>query len=496
MVPVLALFGGMTQLFARDGSDRPETARRPDTATLDDRGSVATYMPLIKEVSVEPLRAIETRVLRQPVVPGPWSHATLPEYYWAENEELLGRFHQAKQAFDQTPVPAYRGLTLVAGAAGVGKTFLKKEVFKKDYPKSAVHKCDMRELFQMWADKGLCEPKADLASGPVALNHLLAIRDKSTPYLRDYLEANSSSRFFVIDSLDEIHPDDYVPMLQQIHEFATSPRRTFAHVVVFGRGVAFREYWRLPRPARQAENVKLFLLNPPSLRTTGDLTVSSWNYHSWKYDLSWAPHGGAPQPMPLADYRDWLKTGFGREGAFASVTSEANSSMRHDVQRTLVDWASRYRVVASTLDNLAGNSLMREIIEREVLAGRPYDERRIMSAYFESWLVRDTKSDGRPSKEKPEHLDLYLYLLQQVAARHLHNRQVDQHGFFPVRNSDRIVVAEDGKQLAFPVMDILDRSGLKFIDPRERGVRRYRFEPIWIHRLLVDMHNEQCRKSG
>jgi hypothetical protein len=330
----------------------------------------------------------------------------------------------------------------------------------------------------------------------MALNHLLSIRDKSRPHLREYLEANGSSRFFVIDSLDEIHPDDYVSTLQQIHEFVASPKRDFVHVVVFGRGVAFREYWRAYHPAGQTETVKLFLLNPPRLRTTGDLIVSSWNYHCWKYGLSWSTAGGSPQPMPLGAYSDWVGNGFQRNGAFRLVTSDANSSMRPDVQRALMEWAGKYRLVTGTLDNLAGNSLMREIIEQEVLAGRGYDERRIMSAYFNGWMVRDTKSADRPSLEKPVHLDLYLYLLQQVAVRYLQAGQLDRRGFFAVRDEDTIVVQKDGQQLSFPVKQILDRSGLKFIDPREYQVRRYRFEPIWFHRMLVQMHNERYRKAG
>ena len=38
---------------------------------------------------------------------------------------------------------------------------------------------------------------------------------------------------------------------------------------------------------------------------------------------------------------------------------------------------------------------------------------------------------------------------------------------------------------------ILERSGLKHFDPRRTGTPQYRFEPVWMHRLLVEMHNRR-----
>lgn len=56
---------------------------------------------------------------------------------------------------------------------------------------------------------------------------------------------------------------------------------------------------------------------------------------------------------------------------------------------------------------------------------------------------------------------------------------------------DVIVVQEQGRTLQFPAYRILDRSGLKHSDPREPGSRRYRFEPFWCHRLLVERFNDR-----
>jgi hypothetical protein len=47
--------------------------------------------------------------------------------------------------------------------------------------------------------------------------------------------------------------------------------------------------------------------------------------------------------------------------------------------------------------------------------------------------------------------------------------------------------------LAFSLKKVLDHSGLKHFDPRQADAPRYHFEPIWMHRLLVEMHNERIR---
>ena len=45
--------------------------------------------------------------------------------------------------------------------------------------------------------------------------------------------------------------------------------------------------------------------------------------------------------------------------------------------------------------------------------------------------------------------------------------------------------------ISLPVASVLDRSGLVTVDPRSPTSERFRFEPFWIHRLLVQMHRER-----
>ena len=440
------------------------------------------------------LLEIERRLLPSPLVPGPNRHGQLSDYYWAENHALQDRLEQAKTAFHHVPTPTYRALTLVAGTAGVGKTFIKGKVFDKDFPRTVTCKLDLRELYNEWAGDDITTDKADLFSGDLVISNLKAVSDKSRPRLREYLEVQNA-HFYTIDSLDEIHPDDHTWVLKQVEDFVFDPGRQFVHVTIFGRGFVFRDYWSTSGPQRTSNNTRLYLLNPPALRTTGDLTVSSWNYHSWKYRLAWAPKSNKPSKMPLDIYAEWADNRFSRQGAFQSVTSEANHEIRDDVQRTLVDCASKCGVVCGTLCNLAGNSMIREILRQDVLEHRSFDERRVTEAYLNRWLVRETKVHDRPSIEKPEHLDLYLSLLGHVATKYLEEDRIDIQGYFPVRDSDTVTVKVDRRRRTFPVKRILAGSGLVITDPREGDVAKYRFEPIWLHRLLTELHDERMVKG-
>jgi hypothetical protein len=490
---ILAAVGGCG---ASSAEDEDATLVRDQRAVAPTRlGPRARQQDAAAKLDTSPLREIEQRVLPRPIVNGPNRHAELPDYYWAENRLLRDRLDNAKEAFRRVPTPAFRALTLVAGAPGVGKTFIKGKVFDKDFPKAAICKFDIRELYDEWASDGIVEDKPDLAADDLVISRLKSVIDKTQPRLREYLELRDAS-FYVIDSLDEIHPDDHAWILEQVAGFVLHGDRQFIHVAVFARGFAFRDFWNKRKGHPGKANVELHLLRPPTFRTTGDLTVSSWNYHTWKYNLTWAPDGKESSKMPLDAYTRWVDSGFSRQGMFQSVTCEANDSMRPDVRSALVQCAGEYPVVCSALCNLAGNSMIREILQQETLQRRPYDERQITQAYFDAWLTRETKVHDRPSIEQPDHLDLYLSLLERVAVKYLQEGAIDDQGYFSVRNGDSVTEEYESRQRAFCVKRILEGSGLIVTDPREEGHAKYRFEPLWAHRLLAEMHVDRMAKTA
>ena len=67
---------------------------------------------------------------------------------------------------------------------------------------------------------------------------------------------------------------------------------------------------------------------------------------------------------------------------------------------------------------------------------------------------------------------------------------VDDKGFFTVRDEDRVVLSREGRELSFPAKAVLNRSGMILLDPRKTGEAEYRFEPFWLHRMLVETQSQ------
>ncbi len=441
-------------------------------------------------VDTQLLQRIESHVLPPCVVAGPNAAQELADYYWQVNPELKDRFAQARRVFEEADRRPFRMVTLVSGSAGVGKTFIKQEIYSKKYPKAEVVKFDITEVYKRWREAGTIEDRRDLAAGPVVLSTLPAIKQPTGHEFYDYLAAQPGS-FYVIDALDEMHPDDYVSLLEQVERFASAPDRKYVHVAVFGRGAAFREYWQRHVGRVDTNQLALYVLNSPILKTRGDLFVSTWNYHGFAFKLSWAPNAAQRVPMPLADYTRWVAAGYAQAGEFASVEHLPSGDFDPSVQATLIEWAEKYPYINAMLANLAGNTMIREIVEERSRQGLPYDERQVKEAYLQKWLERDTKSDNRPSQAKPQWLPLYLQLVEEVAVKYLREGHLDEEGYFVVTDSDVVSVPYQGQMLSFPVERVLNRSGLKSLDPRTPGDRKYRFEPFWFHRLFVDLYNER-----
>lgn len=381
-------------------------------------------------------------------------------------------------------------MTVVAGSAGIGKTFIKGKVYS-EIPREQVWKFDIRELFDEFSRQGLAELKPDLHYGDRVYNRLFALNPAGRKAFQGLLESNSAA-FVVVDSLDEIHPDDYFFVLDQLERLALDVNHGFIHLVVFGRPTAFQDYLqdRAAAAGGLRPGLRSFLLNKPEFRTTGDLTVSNWNFDCWKYNLC-RGRSDASSPMMFEDYQRWCEQGFLAEGEFADVVFDKNPQMTPTARKELQRWSMEYPVVASVLPNLAANGMVRDILADCLDRGEGYDERRFMDAFLMQWLERDTHSDDRPSRLKPEYLDSYLHLLEAVAVKYAAAGRMDELGYFDVSKEDQVVIQESGASISVPVRTVLNRSGLVTVDPRLPYSQRFRFEPYWFHRMLVQTHQER-----
>ncbi len=239
--------------------------------------------------TVARLLHIERKLLPPGITTGPAQHASIADYYVEANAKLGARFEEARQAFADSQERPFHAMTLVAGPAGIGKTFIKRHVYG-DIPADKIWKFDIREMFEEMEQQGFAEVRPDLQLGDRVLNRMLALTPQGRKVFRRCL-ASQSAEFVVIDSLDEIHPDDYSFVLTQLESFALENDRRFIHLVVFGRPLAFRDYWQHRTENDRHPGLKFYLLHKPSFRTTGDMTVSNWNYDCWKHGLKRRPVG-------------------------------------------------------------------------------------------------------------------------------------------------------------------------------------------------------------
>jgi hypothetical protein len=444
----------------------------------------------LDSAGITKLRRIEQFVLPPTIVVGPPSHHDIVDYYCVANASLRDQFEQARQIFASQNRWPFRAMTIVAGSAGIGKTFIKGKVYS-DIPREQIWKFDIRELFDEFFQQGLAELKPDLQHGDRVYNRLLSLKPAGRKVFEGLLESNTAA-FVVVDSLDEIHPNDYVFVLDRLERLALDVNHGFIQLVVFGRPTAFQDYLqdRAAAAGGLRRGLRSYLLNKPQFRTTGDLIVSNWNFDCWKYGLC---RGSSDEssPMMFEEYQHWCEQGFSAEGEFADVVFDNNNQMTPTARQEFQRWSMNYPVVASLLPNLAANGMVRDILADCLHRGEEYDERRFMDAFLTQWLERDTRSDDRPSRLKPEYLDAYLQLLEAVAVKYVVEGRMDELGYFDVTHQDEVVIQEQGVPISVPVRTILNRSGLVTVDPRLPYSQRFRFEPFWFHRLLVQTHQER-----
>jgi hypothetical protein len=440
------------------------------------------------------LLQIEDRVLPLPVVDGVAKHQDLKDYYWDANTALNQRLQESLTVYRADESRPYHAMTIIAGPAGIGKTFIKNGIYDKSIPTGEILKFDLREKLVSLAADGGSELRPDCCCDDMIFNRLTALTPHGRQAFADWLHQQSVA-FLVADSLDEIHPDDYLFVLDELERFALHKSRAFTHVVVLGRPLAFRDYWQDRLTHGLPREVSEFVLSPPHFQTLGDLLVSSWNHDGWKHQIQRTDPSGANQPMSLLDYQGWESQDFSQSGEFANIQLANGHRLDPRGRQELRRLAKSDRIVAAVLQNLAGNGIARDLIQEQVDRELPYDAESFQQEFFARWLERDTETDDRPSRSKPELLDVYLDLLDSVAANYLERGQVDRLGYFAVANQDEVSVTFQGEQVTVPVHRLLNRSGLVNVDPLRPTDQRYRFEPVWIHRLLYQRHLDRQQEQ-
>ncbi|MBI3860444.1 MAG: serine/threonine-protein kinase [Planctomycetia bacterium] len=454
-----------------------------------------------RHVPYEKLRDVESRLLPVPLVEGPRTHDVLKEYYFEENVALMQRLQTNVAAAARQPESGSNGsqslLTMVTGPSGSGKTYLVNRLAETLPEATAV--VDLRELYENdWRETTILRP--DLVAeasdgGTVVLSELLAL-SQGQPIKIDSLLAklaDSGRTLVFLDSLDEIHTDDAVRILEQVQGFVMRGDTRPIHVVLVGRPESFWEFLRMESHKSDrkppAGQIELVALRPSRLTTTGDLLVAAREYDGFQLRLRTT--GG--REMSIDEYERWDKAGYRREGEFADVTYSGDAGQHPTIDAgrrgVIRQWAREHRTVVACLNNLDSLNQLMGMFAAPDAPERKYDEAALRERLFGLRLIRGTITHNRPSGEKqsPNSIALtalYRMLLEAVALKEAD--AVDAEGYFFVEPSETVTVEFQGKKLTAYIHRVLERSGFSLLDLSGGSRRRFRFDPVWVHSHLCE----------
>ncbi len=384
----------------------------------------------------------------------------LADYYEAANPTLTSHLAQLSDALHQGD--SARGSTYLWGAAGIGKSFLMRNVFDS----FAEHEQCALDLADVFSGNGetygfRLERQPDLATTnrEVVFNELPTVEPAGDFDLWAVLEAEGCVTdgllrpLVVMDSIDEIHDNAARAVLQSVHELLNSEGslvEPFVHFVVAGRPGGFASWLTDPSRGESKVDVAIFELKAPAYDSAGALAFRVTSY------LEFAELLTQLQPSGVDEY-------------VASVTAAVQ----------------RYPFLGYSLGNLAvGN-----VVIEHTAPGLDEDEEELKAGILDDMLYRNAQSHGRPGNGT-ELEGTYLRLLEDIAARYA---EVSRDGTFVIRSEDTLeATADDGTVLGeVRVRNVLNRGGVAVLTSATSTTTRYRFEPFWLHAHLVERRNRR-----
>ena len=372
----------------------------------------------------------------------------LEDFYLDANPELATRL-RFLEAWIARGLK-HHGATHLIAPGGAGKSFLfgsfskrmADQIYKVDLSKLAGKPVAMRQVIDL---RPLQTADAELSSTMTAFGKPGDPPDRQTcPPLTELFKAVGADLIgkprpiLLIDSLDEIHPLSALSVLQRVEQHLREEEKRqptgFVHVLIFGRPEAFITYYR-KQPPRRADLIEMKFPNYQSMK---DLEVA--------VESSRAFYKRSPVDA-------------------AAVLSLAKK------HRFIIE-SVHFLHLQGALVNGSGA----EFAEQRA------DGRRMKSVLIQKTLERNRAVMNRPTLEQ----EWQAHLLEAIAARYT---DVDTDGYFTVEPADSVEIACKVKgemvKRAFNVVNVLDRSGLIYLDPTDLKKSRYRFVPSWVHEHLV-----------
>jgi hypothetical protein len=355
-----------------------------------------------------------------PEAPG----SNLREIYLSANSTFLA---EVRDATTDRPRLFY-----LCGAAGSGKSFL---VNNSGLPDVQIVKLHELENLPRHIDI----PDLKSLDGRVTVNQLpglpqsdpgdvaqllLSLRHESSP------SRLSTVGTLIIDDLDEIHPNTARWLLQGLEASLGGSQASNASVlprkiVVVGRPEGFAIWLR--SEARQA---------PDGVRSPTELVVPNL-------------FARGTLDMLLSDYRRFK---------FKDTSPGTDSE-----KQALHALVGRCPFLRSSLGNLALSNLIMEeaLIEAN---GSPLPSFELRDRLFDGLLERNSETHGRPKSAD----DAYVQTFEKIAASYSTPAKLDKSGYFFVNFEDTVTVKDNtGMEMTFKTRDVLDRSGLVYLNPAD-----------------------------
>ncbi|MDX1614966.1 MAG: phosphotransferase [Candidatus Promineifilaceae bacterium] len=426
---------------------------------------IVAIWPEPEPVPIDRLCEIETAYTID-IVEGPARGSNLLDYFEFGNPELFAYIDNLDQTYVEGQL--HLGVTYVWGAPGVGKSLITRNPLGQQFPADS---CTVEINQIVSLDSGDLSfdvtTRSDLVTldGEIELDSLpapVAIEDFELNDLLDAAGCRADGRLaslIIFDDLDEVTKDTSNEILRQLDDLMLSvevAQGNYIHVFVFGRPEGFAPWFQDPqRNIDIRPLLRVFSLGGPYVETSGDVAVLADD--EFRYILG-------------EETWEAMK----EDGSADSLVADY---VTHVDEQPILSYSVRALAIAAMIaDRVLGGSLDATEVE-------------LKAFLFEALMQRATDTHGRP----PYTDNQYLRILEEVALKYNDETLLDEDGFFRVGPNDTVPVTDDrGAEVGqVLVRDVLDHSGIAYLEPASFSAPRYSFYPIWVHSHLVELHNQR-----